>query len=91
MELGFGSYGLGFLAGSCCPHYDGETERRSAYHQAIRDGLPGGYAADDGAALHFVGTELIEAVSSVPNARVYQVARQGSDVTETALPTRFLG
>lgn len=22
--------GLGFLAGSCCPHYDGEPERRPA-------------------------------------------------------------
>ena len=23
---------MGFLPGSCCPHYDGEAERRPAYH-----------------------------------------------------------
>lgn len=24
--------GLGFLPGSCCPHYDGEADRRPSYH-----------------------------------------------------------
>ena len=82
---------LGFLPGSFCPHYDGEALRRSTYHQFIQDGLPDGYAADDSAALHFVGTELVEAVSSQPNARTYRVERHGDSVTETPLATRFLG
>jgi peptidase E len=54
--------GLGFIDASACPHYDGEG-RRSAYHAAIAEGVPAGYAADDGAALHFRGTELAEVVS----------------------------
>lgn len=83
--------GLGFLAGSFCPHYDGEALRRSTYHQFIANGLPDGYAADDSAALHFAGTELAEAISSQPNALAYRVERQGDSVTETPLATRFLG
>ena len=82
---------LGFLPGSFCPHYDGEALRRSTYQQFIQDGLPDGFAADDGAALHFVGTELVEAISSQPNAGAYRVERQGDSVTESPLATRFLG
>lgn len=26
---------LGLLSGSNCPHYDGETDRRTAYHNSI--------------------------------------------------------
>ncbi len=29
---------MGFLPGSCCPHYDGEVERRPAYHALIQQG-----------------------------------------------------
>ena len=64
---------LGFLAGSACPHYDGEERRRDVYRQLVADGFPAGYAADDGAALHFVGTELREVVSVSEGARAYRV------------------
>jgi dipeptidase E len=83
--------GLGLLEGSACPHYDGESARRPAFHRALLEGLPGGYAADDGAALHFVGPNLVEAVSSRPNAQVYRVDSRGSQVVEQIVPTRFLG
>ncbi len=65
--------GLGLLEGTACPHYDGEKERRATYHRLIAAGFPGGYAADDGAALHFRGTELVEVVSSRPHATAYRV------------------
>src|SRR5881227_2252710 len=46
---------LGFLEGSCCPHYDGEPERRPAYHDYLLKGaMPPGVAIDDGAAIHVV-------------------------------------
>lgn len=83
--------GLGLLAGSACPHFDGEAKRRPTFHEAIAGGLPAGYAADDGAALHFVGSELAEVVSSRPKARVYRVSLVAGTVTEETLPTRFLG
>jgi peptidase E len=85
------SDGLGFLAGSACPHYDGEPDRRPTYHAAIADGLLDGHAADDGAALHFAGDRLVEAVASRPAACAYRVRRQDSGVAEEVIPTRFLG
>ncbi len=50
--------GLGLLPYSNCVHYEPRSERRLAYHGFLRDGMRPGYAAEDGAALHFVGTEL---------------------------------
>jgi peptidase E len=83
---------LGFLAGSNCPHYDGEPERRPAYHRFIHEGrLGAGYAADDGAALHFVGEKLARVVSSRETAKAYSVRRVGSEVEEVALDTLWLG
>jgi dipeptidase E len=83
--------GLGFLPGSHCPHYDGETLRRPSYHDLVANGLAGGYAADDGAALHFVGAELAEVVTSRPTAGAYRVTVVDGRVVETRLPSRYLG
>ncbi|MFM1896121.1 MAG: hypothetical protein RLZZ385_1195 [Pseudomonadota bacterium] len=83
--------GLGFIGGSACPHYDGEKDRPDAYRKAIREGMPAGYAADDGVALHFIGTEFVEAVSSRSNASAYRVASVDGDVQETCMQTRYLG
>jgi peptidase E len=69
--------GLGFLAGSACPHYDGEERRRPVYTELVRAGLPAGLAADDGVALHFVGTELDQVVTSRPGATAYRVGPEG--------------
>jgi len=84
--------GLGFLPGSACPHYDGEPERRPTFLRFVREGdLPNGYAADDGAALHFVGRELKRVVSSRPDARAYRIERRDDgEVTETPLPCNLL-
>ena len=84
--------GLGFLAGSHSPHYDGEPERRPTYQRLVASGeLPAGYAADDGAALVFRGTELVEVVTEEPGARAYRVER-GPDgaAVETVIEARSL-
>lgn len=87
------SGGLGFIPGSHAPHYDGEPTRRPHYQQLVAEGLlPAGYAADDGAALVFRGTELAEVVAAGPGARAYRVERgPGGGAIETDLPTRYLG
>ena len=77
---------LGFLPGSACPHYDGEERRRPRYRELIAGGLREGIAADDGVALHFVGTELAEVVTCRPGAAAYRVDREG----ETRLAAREL-
>jgi len=83
--------GLGFLPGSACPHYDGEHDRRTTYHALVREGMPAGHAADDGVGLVWRGRDLVECVSSRPQARAYRVALDGGEVVEDALPTRYLG
>jgi peptidase E len=65
--------GLGFLPGSACPHYDGEERRRPVYTELVANGFPAGFAADDAVGLHFVGTELNEAVTTREGSRAYRV------------------
>src|SRR5580698_10486338 len=56
--------GLGMLAGSFCPHYQSEAERRPLYQRLVAESaLPGGLACDDGVAAHFVDDNLTEMVS----------------------------
>ncbi len=85
--------GLSLLGGSACPHYDGEEQRRPTFRRLVADGeLGDGWAADDGAGLVFAGQELMEVVSSRPDACGYRVERTaGGGVSELALPVRYLG
>ena len=81
---------LGFLPGSCCPHYDGEPARRPAYHRLLLAGeIRPGYAIDDGALLHFVNTDLHAVVSSRKDATAYRVEMRESAVHEEPLPVDY--
>ncbi len=79
---------LGFLPGSCTPHYDGEAQRRPRFHELIASGeMSPGYAADDYAALHFVDGELHGVVASREGAQAYRVERGADGAVETKLET----
>jgi peptidase E len=82
---------LGLLSGSFCPHYDGNPERRPAYHRLMSQGeiLPG-YAADDGAALHYREDRLERVICSRPQARAYAVGVRGDTVHEETLAYTYL-
>jgi dipeptidase E len=83
---------LGLLKGSNCPHYDGEEDRRPAYKKFVTSGrISGGFAADDGAALHFINEELVKAVSSRPEAKAYHVWKEERKVQEEVVKTIYLG
>ena len=83
--------GLGLLRGSACPHYDGEKNRRPTFHRLIKSRkLPPGVAADDGAAIHFVGSTIHRCVASRPNAKAYRVELRNGKVVEEALTTDYL-
>jgi peptidase E len=72
--------GLGFLAGSACPHYDGEPQRRPLYRRLVDEGaLAPGWAADNDVALHFSDGELVEAVALSEGVAAYRV-EPGSEV-----------
>lgn len=91
LELAALNDGLGFLPGSFSPHYDGEIKRRPAYHEFVKNGsLPGGLAADNGVGLHFVGTDLVEAVSTHDTASAYQVELIDGEVREAPIAPRLL-
>ena len=78
--------GLGLLPGSFCPHYDGEVERRPTFLRLVAEGtLPGGYAADDGAALLFEGARVARVLRARPTTRAFRVDRVGDDAREEAL------
>jgi dipeptidase E len=80
--------GLGLLPHSNCVHYDGEADRAVVFRDMIADGrMREGYAAEDGAALHFEGRELLRVVSSRARARAFRVSADG----EHPLAVQYLG
>lgn len=82
---------LGFLPGSHSPHYDGEEERRPAYHQLIGSGeLKPGWACDNDAGIYFEGTEATRFVSTRADARVYYVDLVDGEVVETPYDTELI-
>lgn len=84
--------GLGLLAGSACPHLDGEPLRRSRYAEEIAAGrLPDGYGIDDGAALHFVGSELHAVVVEAAGKGASRFELRDGAVSETRLVATELG
>jgi dipeptidase E len=83
--------GLGLLPWSNCVHYGDEEGRRESFHAHMERGMCPGYAASDGAALHFVGPRMVAAVASRPNAQAWCVGDRGDRVVETSLPIRYLG
>jgi len=79
--------GLDLIAGSNCPHYNSEERRRPLYQRLVRErALAPGYAADDGVGLHYVGTELHEAVRDREDVAAWRVDVDG----ETRIEARLL-
>jgi peptidase E len=81
-----------YIGGGSMRNMDGEEERLPVYEEAVGCGkLPPGYAADDGAALVYHGTDLSECVASRDGARVMRVEADGSGgVTEVSQHVRML-
>jgi dipeptidase E len=84
--------GLGVLPGSLSVHADGEPERLPIWLEAVRSGaLPGGWAADDGAALVFRGRRLDRVVSSRPGASVLRVDAVEGELVRGRIEPELLG
>ncbi len=83
---------LGFLKGSNCPHYDGESERRPSYHRLMSTHeIEPGIATDDGVAAHFINEQLSEFIASHPDKRAYTVSLINDEVNEVEHRPRYLG
>ncbi len=82
---------LGYLPGSNCPHFDGEPGRQKIFRNLIaKKQIPGGYAADDGVALHFVDEKLVEAISVKPSANAYQISSECGKARQIVIRPRLL-
>src|SRR5262245_29773398 len=78
--------GLDLIAGSCCPHYSNEPERRPAFHHLIGRGeIEPGIGIDDGAAVHFRGSRAAAVVTARAHADAYAVAVRNCAVSESPL------
>ena len=85
--------GLGMLAGSFCPHYNSEGERRPLFRSLVADGtLPAGLACDDGVGAHYVDDSLAEMIADHAEGHAFQVTPgETGGSAETEIPVRFLG
>ena len=82
--------GLGLLPWTLSVHDASDPKRRAEYRTRIAEGMPGGFAVEDGVGLLFADDELAEAVSARPGARAYRVALEGSQVVERPIEPRLL-
>lgn len=77
---------LDFLPGVCCPHYDGEVNRRPSIENFLRkDKISHALCIEDGAAVHFKNGMIKTAVSFYENKNSYNVALSGDNLIENPL------
>jgi dipeptidase E len=82
---------LGFLKGSCCPHYDGEEGRQETYQGLISNGqLGNGIAIDEGVGVHFIGDSLYEVVTDCDGSSAYSVRLNNKQIVQEKLPARLI-
>jgi peptidase E len=73
---------LGFLPGSCCPHYDGEVDRRPAFQKFVRQKLlKPGIAIEDGSAVEFQDRRICRVIAPAGKVGAWKV-RPGSTAKE---------
>jgi peptidase E len=84
---------LGWLPFSNGVHDDlVDQPRRTTYRAAVAGGAIGaGYATEDGVGLHYIGTDLAEAVSVIEDSRAWHVVPDGrGGYVETSVRPRPL-
>jgi peptidase E len=82
---------LGFVPYSNGVHDDlGDQPRRATYRRMVAEGaLPAGYATEDGVGLHYIGTDVHEAVTIRAGARAWRVEpAAGGGYAEEAIAPR---
>jgi peptidase E len=86
------AHGLGLLPFSNGVHHDSPRRLRAPYRRMVARGeLPPGYATEDGVGLHYVGTELEEAVTVRPSAGAWHLRPNGrGGCREEPVATRLI-
>ncbi len=77
---------LGFVKGSCCPHYSTELHRQPAFEDLVSSGeMPQGIAIDDGVAVHLCDGHPVKIVSARTGAKAYRVSADSGGAKTTVL------
>jgi dipeptidase E len=83
--------GLGFITGSCCPHYNSQAGRKKVYFDIINnDKMIGGYAVDDGVGLHFINGKLKNTISSRKKANAYHLNKKSNKLQVEIIEPNYL-
>jgi peptidase E len=78
--------GLGLIAGSACPHFSSEPDRKQAFEAAIASRqLQSGIAIDDGVGVHIINGVVAEIVRARSSGSAYLLAPDGDMNTHQAL------
>ena len=82
---------LNFVKGTCCPHYDGEPERKPAVRNLIlRNKIKNVYAVDGGAALHIKDEKIFKSVIFKKNKSSYLVDIKKKNINEKSFKKTIL-
>ena len=74
---------LGFVSGSCCPHYDEEPERKPSLNKFLNDGaIEDCYAIDGGCALHIKDGVDYKGIVFSQNKNAYLVNQHDEEIRE---------
>ena len=77
---------MGFVEGCCCPHYDGEKDRRPSVEKFLMDSkIDSCYALDDGSAIHYKNSEVFTSVRFYNDAHAYKVTKKGDNIDHETL------
>ena len=79
---------LDFVPECCCPHYDGEADRRPSVHDMIDSGkISSCIAVEDGAAVHYKKGKLLTSISFYKDKKSYLVKQEDSKILEEVIPS----
>ena len=71
------------LDGCCCPHYDGEKNRRPSVFKFIEQNtMSSCLAIEDGSALHYKDNKLYTAISFYEDKNSYHVSKRDGQIVE---------
>ena len=82
---------LGFIKGSCCPHYNGEVDRRPSVNNFLQNnGLKRGVAIEDGSAIHYKNGSFFKGLSFYKNSKAFFVSKGKNNFTEKEIELEIL-
>ena len=82
---------MGILEGCCCPHYDGDKDRRPSVYSFIENGkIESCLAIEDESALHFKNNKLYKSINFGKNKKSYLVENNKNKISETVIDTQNL-